>query len=415
MTANYTRNLVDFVTGIEYGAFTESSPHIVSIAMGRTIRLMDDERRKSVETHDLALRKPRPLEAIDYAAIEAGVLEGLHGFVVRPQPWRNTLKTKSTGEIATSMAAHFFARFRTQPHLDAVWADAQAKIEEHLTNEKKYNREPTPRFIRHDDNELERKLYYICVAQGGSLHKEYTRGFFTRSETHWFINAPGALGFGDAHWYAIARGYGGGLGRALKIAKTKLGRGARPITPFWKDVVRFFVDGDNLSVEAIDDLIDYLSFRLQENPDFNLRGRTVAALSEQMLQWHRDLARMKKIGEGNWTGLPVENWACTTGKDAQRVDWTMSQILTGKDLGAEGNAMRHCVATYKSACMEGRASIWSLRANDTRALTVEFDHGSQRVVQARGHANRLPRAPEAAILERWCAAMRLETLPSRRW
>ncbi len=68
-------------------------------------------------------------------------------------------------------------------------------------------------------------------------------------------------------------------------------------------------------------------------------------------------------------------------------------------------AMRHCVATYVRACVQGRASIWSLQAEigglKTRVLTLEVDPEARRLVPARRRHNGSPSSPERVIVRRW--------------
>ena len=75
--------------------------------------------------------------------------------------------------------------------------------------------------------------------------------------------------------------------------------------------------------------------------------------------------------------------------------------------------MRHCVFGYKTRCASGDCSIWSLTRTDTfgepvRRLTIEVNRYGK-IVQKRGLVNRLPRADEAHIIDRWAAAMNLES------
>jgi hypothetical protein len=70
--------------------------------------------------------------------------------------------------------------------------------------------------------------------------------------------------------------------------------------------------------------------------------------------------------------------------------------------------MRHCVSCYATDIKEGRSSIWSLRCDGARALTVEVANGMRRVVQARGKCNRNPKPLELGLLHRWALANELE-------
>ena len=150
-----------------------------------------------------------------------------------------------------------------------------------------------------------------------------------------------------------------------------------------------------------------------------------------MEEWHRDAAVIARIeaarqralldarrhGEdvepsqgGSWKGASLADWSWhPSEKDARarREEFSVVQLLTAADLVHESRAMQHCVWTYASKCISGRASIWSLRRRadgaTKRLLTIELDY-QNRAVQVRGFANRLALADERRMLERWAKA-----------
>ncbi len=77
--------------------------------------------------------------------------------------------------------------------------------------------------------------------------------------------------------------------------------------------------------------------------------------------------------------------------------------------------MRHCVASYAGECIQGKASIWSLRATtrqgQKRLLTIELDLRARTVRQARRLANRPAGPRDKEILAVWAQRERL-TLPT---
>jgi hypothetical protein len=67
--------------------------------------------------------------------------------------------------------------------------------------------------------------------------------------------------------------------------------------------------------------------------------------------------------------------------------------------------MHHCVASYKSACIQGLISIWSLSCefpigHVSKGVTLEVTRDGG-IVQCRGFANRLPHANEVTMVKRW--------------
>jgi hypothetical protein len=81
--------------------------------------------------------------------------------------------------------------------------------------------------------------------------------------------------------------------------------------------------------------------------------------------------------------------------------WTMTELLSGKQLFQEGEAMSNCVASYAQRCAFGDCAIFSLRCGGTRRLTVEINPSTRSIVQAKGPRNCMPSAEEAARLLDW--------------
>jgi len=180
----------------------------------------------------------------------------------------------------------------------------------------------------------------------------------------------------------------------------------------------------------MNDFGDYIADCYRRDPEFSLKGRTLASLGRQMREWHHDLAAIARIeaarrraeaararargqavtaegsGSDSWPGAAVANWSWSpTAKDrSKREEYLVIQLRTAADLVAETRAMRHCIASYAAKCISGHASIWSLRCrgagNIERLLTIELDR-RHRAIQVRGFANRPARAEERKLLERW--------------
>src|SRR5690606_20482088 len=96
-------------------------------------------------------------------------------------------------------------------------------------------------------------------------------------------------------------------------------------------------------------------------------GQTLATVLRRMDQWHRELARARDLSGVEWAGVDLPDHVIEQRDPEHRdrlITWTFHQITTGKELAAEGSAMRHCVFGYKHSCMQGRCSIWSLTRTD---------------------------------------------------
>jgi len=90
----------------------------------------------------------------------------------------------------------------------------------------------------------------------------------------------------------------------------------------------------------------------------------------------------------------------------------MEELLSAHELQVEGGIMQHCVGTYTKYCLNGSASIWSMRVmqgeQKKRVLTVEICPVSKRVVQAQGKRNTRPTATAYRMLKRWAANQNVE-------
>src|SRR5205807_736509 len=99
---------------------------------------------------------------------------------------------------------------------------------------------------------------------------------------------------------------------------------------------------------------------------------------------------------------PVVTWSRSRIGEYERLEgseplqnmrrWTIKELLTSQELLAEGQAMRHCVASYTQECAKRRTTIWSLRVENEegqrRVLTIEVDPKTRTICQVRGKRNR---------------------------
>lgn len=382
------------------------------------IQLRREAERARAEAYDASLRqvsqRTRPAPDFQKAIDEAK--RGFETSILRDAwAWRPQMKTRNAARLRLAAARYLFARYPVGEHLEQIWIDSDRLAREEI---------------------VLRKRWYIVVAGGRSLYKEGAGEWLTRKEVHLFLNAPLGLGFEAAHWYAIARSCSNDAGIALRIARSKIARTPRAGIGFWREAARVFC-AHPATVEEMDDLCDYLEACHRRNPEFSLKGRTLASLHRQMREWHRDLEAIARIeaarrraeaalararggapaqdASESWPGAAISDWIWSRGgKDrSKREEYTVVQLRTAAALVAETRAMRHCVSTYAAKCIAGQSSIWSLRrraAGDTlRLLTIELDR-QHRAVQIRGFANRAPRPEERQLLERWAVARGIHLL-----
>jgi hypothetical protein len=378
------------------------------------IQRRQEAERARLEVYEASLRRvsqpARPAPSFLNAIEEAR--RGFEADILRDaSAWRPQMKTRDAARLRLAAARHLFARYPVGEHLEQIWIDSSALA---------------------GDEIILRKRWYIVAAGGGSLYRAGGSAWLSRKEVHAFLNAPPRLSFEAAMWQAIARSYSDDPAIVWRIARSRIAQTPRAELTFWREVARFFC-AHPATVEEMDDLRDYLADCRGRNPEFSLKGRTLASLGRQMHAWHRDLAAIARIeaarrraeaararargqtpawdtaGEGRWPGAAIADWSWEpVAKDRSRREvYLVIQLRTAADLVNETRAMHHCVASYAAKCIAGHASIWSLRrraaGNTERLLTIELDR-QHRAIQIRGLANRTPRTEERKLLERWATA-----------
>jgi hypothetical protein len=357
--------------------------------MGKRTKLREAQKRASEQALAARLhqhgRRKAPGFITTYGEFSPHYLARLEPYralaLRAPEQWRCKLRARCPDLRFLELVKFTFARFPVPKHLESVWL------------------EPPDVALHADTAEPDFRRWYIAAAQGGSLYREYTHRLLSRAETHSFLNAPSKVKSArHALWYAVARAQGDGAA-ALRVARTKLV--VFPLSHFWKDVARYFAR-NQISILEMNDLVDFIRAAKVADPAFNLNGRTLQALRRRMLEWHAWLRKGEQVGCQRWAGSTIPN----STREFNGAIWRFKQIKREERLFEEGERMRHCVAAYKRACIEGALSIWSLTLERNgrlhRCLTLEVD-ATGVVVQARGLANRRASAEELAVIAEWAA------------
>lgn len=258
---------------------------------------------------------------------------------------------------------------------------------------------------------------FVTVAKGGSLYRHAQTGRFppvmTRKMCHYFLNIPHGTGIVEAVRHAQVLGCGGDRNLAHALHRTRLGRTFAENEKFWFNVIQWFCNRPMLKLCLVRPLVDYINHRADSNPAFSMKGRTVGALISGMEKWHGELALERKlkstsfkrsgIGEGIW-----ERSIRLSNGNRKSFIWTMEELLSSRELAVEGRAMKHCVYSYAEDVECGDSSIWSLRREGKRKLTVEVENRRKEIAEALGMLNRIPTAKEIEILELWAGENNLK-------
>jgi hypothetical protein len=87
--------------------------------------------------------------------------------------------------------------------------------------------------------------------------------------------------------------------------------------------------------------------------------------------------------------------------------YSIIEIRKSYQLVTEGRRMRHCVGSYLGKCLNGQASIWSLRSHKGEKwkthVTIEVNPRTNSIVQARKSNNFSPTAEDWIRIRKWAA------------
>ncbi len=109
----------------------------------------------------------------------------------------------------------------------------------------------------------------------------------------------------------------------------------------------------------------------------------------------------------SWPGVPYQAFELELENEVYHI----LQLTSAKELYEEGRKMKHCVGSYISKCLNGKASIWSLRqitaTEHKRLVTIEVSK-HHHIVQARKKRNASPDKFHWELIRRWAARENLE-------
>jgi hypothetical protein len=265
------------------------------------------------------------------------------------------------------------------------------------------------------------------IGRGDSLYRD-GRGYFvpltlTRRMCHELLRTPTDLYLDEGVRRAQVLGYGGSEALARAIISRM---GHVRDEEFMAEVIRWLCQTDRLDPTQFASLFRYLEAMKLENPEYSLRGRSWCAVVRAMRAWRQDqalverlecsaaYARQKQPTQFAPSGFAGYKWSRPRrhkGRVVEQIEWTVSEILTARDLVSEGREMMHCVTSYARYIHKGQSSIWSLQLNGRRCLTIEVHNEPQQIAQLCGKKNRPPRPQEYAILLAWAKLNGLTIMP----
>jgi hypothetical protein len=264
------------------------------------------------------------------------------------------------------------------------------------------------------------------VAAGGSLFQYVTATGFpvplTRRMCHELLSMPSGGSLLQAIRRVQVRSTGGDdrLLQAWMSTREARSVGNRADEAFWSTVLAWLSRADSVAPSEVAPLVDYIGHRRRQDDRFSVSGRSTLAMTRAMNEWHRELA-VEKVIHGlafepsGYTSIELDRSVRGRHGGWENRIWRVDEVLSTKELAAEGRRMNHCVYSYAWSIQKGQSSIWSMTLEDGKGetgrwamLTIEVRRDLGRVVQARGRFNRPATTEEHGVLLAWAGKNGLE-------
>lgn len=328
-----------------------------------------------------------------------------HGrFVRQLSMWSGC--TGSAFETVHSLTNHLLAEYPLPRFLSSVWVGAMS---------------PT---------DLEHRRWFVEHGAGRRFRDLGVPVPMTRQMEHEFLCSPDHFTVVESIRRAELKVLGADAALIREVMVTRLGT-TLDNGEFWRTVLAFLVRyWPEMDSGAAGPIIDFLQAIRHEalevqtdeglmrippaDPDFSMKGRTLASLMRLVERWHREL--------GSTVGARLR-WARSRYRpvvfedqlgegEEQPVRWEFIELSDSDALRHEGAALQHCVASYDYWCANGSSRIWSLRRRSARnrvrsVATIEIDQRRQAIVQARGYRNRPVSGKPLSLLREWASRERL--------
>ena len=103
--------------------------------------------------------------------------------------------------------------------------------------------------------------------------------------------------------------------------------------------------------------------RLAPQPNLTMKGRNPETVLRAVAEWHRRLGRERYRKVISWAPSGIPPYRFEEGEGHNLKVYSITELLSSRELEDEGQAMSHCVATYAGSCAAGHVSIWCLRSS----------------------------------------------------
>ena len=276
-------------------------------------------------------------------------------------------------------------------------------------------------WFRTDESATRYQKWYVDIGNGRNPREGPAPVSLTNKVAHYFLQAPKSYSVEQAIRFGQIKASGGSVRLCNAVIESRLGTEFSN-DEFWQSVIRFFIRNPDIELSQVGPIVDFLQhhkFERQQvfldggetrwlsppQPNLSMQKRSLRALLAQVAEWHHRLGKVKVDSSMRWTPSGIHPAGYARGKNDNRVIWRINELLSQKELAREGNALKHCVATYSRHCRDGNSSIWSMTSEDAggkvrRRQTIEVSR-HKRIVQCRGRSNKPPTDQERQIVALW--------------
>jgi hypothetical protein len=253
--------------------------------------------------------------------------------------------------------------------------------------------------------------WWFFVAGGGNIRKAPNLPIqLTKKQAHLLMNAPESYSVTQALRYGQIMGIMEDKRLVEAILGTKLGREFQN-EEFWMSVIFMFINNPMMDRRLFGQVVDYIEFiKFAPNaphPGMSMKGRNPQSLLDEVEAWHNKISKERGNGYLEWHPTGIHGFHITESFQNRPRQWKIEELTNSKLLSDEGRAMHHCVSSYKYSASQGRCSIWSLKCDGERMITIEVNNSNKLIVQARGKFNKLPEGKSAEMIRKWAQEQEL--------
>lgn len=309
-------------------------------------------------------------------------LAGHHAdWLQAPEDWRPD--SHNAHRQFGALARHLLVRYAVPTFLDAAWCEGDA------------------------EDATTHQAWFLHMGRGRNIRTAPGLPLaLSKRAAHLFQFAPADLPIEAALRWAQVKALGGDEPLVRALLGTRLGEHFGQ-EEFWASVLHFFLNHPMLDSACVGPMVDYIhhvKFVPRDEtgepaePHFSMKGRSPLVLQQRVDAWHHELARESRRPPLEWAPSGLGGFCSTPApdEDGETCLWTVAEILTARELTAEGKAMHHCVGSYARSCAKGQKSIWTMQVEDgrtharRRVMTIEVHNARRLIVQARGRCNKVP-------------------------